>query len=379
MSDLTAASAQETAVAEGDTAPSQRENHDMPTVLAFDGGNSKTDILLIRADGQILGSARTAPFRPYLDGDAGALAALEPQVHELLLRAGLTHATHAAASLANADRPDEERAFEAAIVERGWAGSASVVNDTLAVLRAGTTDGIGIAVVCGAGINAIGVDDAGGVVRFPALGPLTGDWGGGHGLAEQVMWWSVRSEDGRGPATALAAAAAARLGLGSATECALAFHAGALPDARIHELVPILFDVAEAGDEVALDIIRRQTDEIVTMVRVCVERLTFAHESIPVVLGGGVLAADQPLLIDAVRVGLLQVSPRCAPQVLHAPPVMGAAVQGLDFLAHGSGGADGSGPDTAHGSASGRSASNSGEAALRRSFPATTPPPAPRT
>ena len=275
---------------------------------------------------------RAAPFRPYLDGEAGALDALEPQVHELLQRAGLARASHAAASLANADRPEEERAFEAAMVERGWAGSASVVNDTLAVLRAGTPDGIGVAVVCGAGINAIGVDDAGGVVRFPALGPLTGDWGGGQELAQQVMWWSVRSEDGRGPATGLAAAAAARLGFGTATECALAFHSGSLLDGQLHELVPVLFDIAESGDEVAMDIITRQADEIVALVRVCVARLTFAHDTIPVVLGGGVLAADQPLLIDAVRVGLLQVSTRCAPQVLHAPPVMGAAVQGLNFL-----------------------------------------------
>ena len=337
---------------------------DVPTVLAFDGGNSKTDILLVRADGQILGSARSAPFQPYLAGDAGALAALEPQVHELLQRAGLSRATHAAASLANADRPEEERAFEAAIVERGWAVSATVVNDTLAVLRAGTTDGIGVAVVCGAGINAIGVDDSDGVVRFPALGPLTGDWGGGQGLAQQVMWWSVRSEDGRGPATALADAAAAHLGFGTATECALAFHSGLLRDEQMHELVPLLFAVAESGDEVAKDIISRQADEIVTLVRVCVERLSFATESIPVVLGGGVLAADQPLLIEAVVTGLLQVSPRCAPQVLHAPPVMGAAVQGLDFLT----GSRGLGP------VGRESASPAGEAMLRSAFPATTSP-----
>lgn len=309
------------------------ESRQMATVLAFDGGNSKTDILLVRGNGVVLGSVRAAPFRPYLDGEAGALAALEPPVHDLLRGAGLSHATHAAASLANADRPDEERAFEAAIVEHGWALSASVVNDTVAVLRAGTEDGIGIAVVCGAGINAIGVDDSGGTVRFPALGPLTGDWGGGHGLAEQVLWWSVRSEDGRGPATALAAAAASRLGLATATDCALALHSGSIPDARMHELVPVLFAVADSGDDVARDIVARQADEIVTMVRVCLERLTFTTDPVPVVLGGGVLAADQPLLVDAVVTGLQQVSARFAPEILHAPPVMGAAVQGLAFLA----------------------------------------------
>jgi N-acetylglucosamine kinase-like BadF-type ATPase len=305
---------------------------DGPTVLALDGGNSKTDLLLVSGQGELVGAARGAPFRPHVDGEAAALAALEPSVRSLLADAGLTMATHAAASLANADRPDEERAFEAGILARGWATTASVVNDTLAVLRAGTTAGAGIAVVCGAGINCFGVDQRGGTVRFPALGPLTGDWGGGHGLAEQVMWWSVRSEDGRGPATALAPAAAQRLGLATATEAAIAVHFGDLPSTRLHELVPLLFEVAEAGDTVARSIIAQQADEIVTLVRVCVQRLDFRGSEIPVVLGGGVLAANQPLLLQPVVDGVRRVSPLCVVEVLAAPPVLGAALSGLDFL-----------------------------------------------
>jgi N-acetylglucosamine kinase-like BadF-type ATPase len=306
---------------------------DGSTVLAFDGGNSKTDLLLVSGDGELLGSARAAPFRPHIDGEAAALGALQPDVEALLERAGLRRATHAAASLANADRPDEERAFEAGILARGWASTASVVNDTLAVLRAGTAAGVGIAVVCGAGINCVGVDEGSATVRFPALGPLTGDWGGGHGLAEQVMWWSVRSEDGRGPSTALAQAVAERLGSRSATEAAMAFHFGDLAGSRLHELVPLLFEVAEGGDRVARAIVTQQADEIVTMVRVCIERLDFGGPEISVVLGGGVLAARQALLLEPVVEGLLRVSSRCVPEVLMAPPVVGAALAGLDHLA----------------------------------------------
>jgi N-acetylglucosamine kinase-like BadF-type ATPase len=329
------------------------------TVLALDGGNSKTDLLLVSAEGDLLGSARAAPFRPHVDGESAALAALEPAVRSLLADAGLTVATHAAASLANADRPDEERAFEAGILARRWATTASVVNDTLAVLRAGTTAGVGIAVVCGAGINCVGIDQRGGTVRFPALGPLTGDWGGGHGLAEQVMWWAVRSEDGRGPATGLAPATAALLGSPSATQAAMAVHFGDLPSARLHELVPLLFEVAQSGDAVARRIIAQQAEEIVTLVRVCVQRLDFGDRPIPVVLGGGVLAANHPLLLEPVVDGVRRLSPRCEVEVLTAPPVLGAALSGLDFLSgsgNGAGGREGGAPW--------------GEARLRERFPA---------
>ena len=52
-------------------------------------------------------------------------------------------------------------------------------NDMPALLRAGTSRGWGIGVVCGGGINCLGVAPDGNEVRFLSFGPLSGDWGGG--------------------------------------------------------------------------------------------------------------------------------------------------------------------------------------------------------
>ena len=76
-------------------------------------------------------------------------------------------------------------------------------NDTFALLRAGTDSPDAIAVVCGAGINCVGRAADGRIARFPALGMLSGDWGGGQHLAALALWHAARAEDGRGPATAL--------------------------------------------------------------------------------------------------------------------------------------------------------------------------------
>ena len=76
-------------------------------------------------------------------------------------------------------------------------------NDTFAVLRAGTAHGWGVAVVCGAGINCVGVARDGRQVRFPALGSITGDWGGGYDVGLAAVSAAARSEDGRGPRTSL--------------------------------------------------------------------------------------------------------------------------------------------------------------------------------
>src|SRR5262249_58228888 len=96
---------------------------------------------------------------------------------------------------------------------RRWAPSIVVENDTFAVLRAGTERGWGVAVTCGAGINCVGVSPAGRVARFPALGAITGDWGGGYDVGVAALSAAARSQDGRGPRTSLEQAVPAHFGL----------------------------------------------------------------------------------------------------------------------------------------------------------------------
>ena len=101
--------------------------------------------------------------------------------------------------IANLDLPEAEREAQQAIAGRGLAARVVVGNDTLAVLHAGAPDGWGVAVVSGAGINAVGVDSAGTVARFLALGETTGDWGGGWAVSVSGIGAAVRAGDGRGP------------------------------------------------------------------------------------------------------------------------------------------------------------------------------------
>ncbi|MFF7991592.1 N-acetylglucosamine kinase [Kitasatospora xanthocidica] len=309
----------------------------LPGVLAIDAGNSKTDVALIGADGTVLGSARGGGFEPQKIGGAAAVAGLAPLVARAAAEAGhpawhgvLT--SHVSACLANADLPVEEEALRDALESHPWGASNTVVNDTFGLLRAGTDGPRGVAVVCGAGINCVGLLPDGRTARFPALGELTGDWGGGSGLAITSMWHAVRAEDGRGGPTALAPAIAGHFGLPSAVAVAEAVHLGHLPSTRLHEIVRVLFAVANAGDEVALGLIDRQADEIVRLAVVALGRLDLLDSPAPVVLGGGVLASRQPLLLDNLKARLAAAAPLAEPRVVIAPPVLGAALLGLDHL-----------------------------------------------
>jgi N-acetylglucosamine kinase-like BadF-type ATPase len=211
-----------------------------------------------------------------------------------------------------------------------------VVNDTFAVLRAGLADAgphWGIGVVCGAGINCVGVGPDGRTTRFLSLGELSGDWGGGGELGPQALWWAVRAEDGRGPQTELRSAVPAHFGLDRVEDVVLGMHLGAIDYAERHRLVPLLFAVAGQGDKVARDIVLRQATEICLMVTVAARRLDLlATRDVPVVLGGSLMTARDPLLSQAISDQLAASLPGAQILVVDVPPVAGAALLGLDHV-----------------------------------------------
>ncbi|MFF1683846.1 MULTISPECIES: N-acetylglucosamine kinase [unclassified Streptomyces] len=305
------------------------------TVLAIDAGNSKTDVAVIAADGTVVGAARGGGFQPPKVGVEAAVDVLAEAVGRALAEAGTATVEHVSACLANADLPVEERELAAELRTRGWADSVDVRNDTFAVLRAGLlkdSEPRGVAVVCGAGINCVGMRPDGRTARFPAIGKISGDWGGGGGLAEEALWYAARAEDGRGDATALMRALPAHFGLPSMYALIEALHLGRIPMHRRHELTPVLFATAADGDPVAHALIDRMGDEVVAMSVVALERLGLLDEETPVLLGGSVLAARHPQLDDRIRQMLAARAPKAVPHVVTARPVLGAALLGLDAV-----------------------------------------------
>jgi N-acetylglucosamine kinase-like BadF-type ATPase len=300
------------------------------SVLAIDAGNSKTDVAVVGADGTVLGTSRGGGFQPPLVGVRAAVDVLAEAVADAMAAAGVLGVDHVSACLANADLPVEERELAQAVQARGWGRTTEVRNDTFAVLRAGADEPRGVAVVCGAGINCVGMLPDGRTARFPALGRLSGDWGGGGGLADEALWFAARAEDGRGEPTALARAVPAHFGLDSMYALIEALHRGHIPALRQHEVAPLVFSVSAGGDAVARSLVHRLADEVVVMASVALGRLGLLEEEAPVLLGGGVLAARHPELDGRIAARLAERAPKAVVRVVTAAPVLGAALLGLD-------------------------------------------------
>jgi N-acetylglucosamine kinase-like BadF-type ATPase len=304
-------------------------------VLAVDGGNSKTDLALVSAEGRALALRRGPRSTPQYLGVGGCLDVIDGLLEEALREADMARddlpfAEVAEILMAGVDFQSDQEELEEAAVRRGWARRTVVENDTFAVLRAGTDKGWGIAVVCGSGINCVGVSPDGRHARFPSLGAITGDWGGGYDVGLAGVVAAARSEDGRGPKTSLEAAVPAHFGLATPQELAEAIHRGRVAQSRIIELAPVVIAEAEV-DPVSAAIVERLASEIVALARVALKRLELGGP-VEVLIGGGLVQAGDGRLIEAVSTGLTEAALSLTVRATSSSPIVGAALLGLDEL-----------------------------------------------
>jgi N-acetylglucosamine kinase-like BadF-type ATPase len=304
--------------------------------LAVDGGNSKTDLALVSQQGEALALVRGPRSTPQYLGAEGCLDVLEGLLENALHEAGIVRrngpvAGVAALLLAGVDFRSDEEELEAAAAARGWAEKTVVENDTFAVLRAGTDRGWGIAVVCGSGINCVGVAPDGRHARFPSLGAITGDWGGGYDVGLAGVVAAARSEDGSGPKTSLERAIPAHFGLSTPQELAESFHRDRVAQSRIIELAPVVLAESE-NDPVAAEIVERLASEIVALARVALNRLEL-EEPVEVLVGGGLVQSGDGRLVHAVSAGLAAADLQLTVRATSSSPIVGAALLGLDELA----------------------------------------------
>lgn len=300
-----------------------------PIVVAVDGGGSKTDAVALELDGTVVAAVRGATSSPHLIGMSAAARLVDELIERLLVQTGPRPLASANIYLSGLDLPAEMEELRAGIAGYAWA-DAIVDNDLFALLRAGTSEPDAVAVVCGTGINCVGVRSDGAVVRYPSLGMTSGDWGGGWHLGEQALWHAARAVDGRGPDTTLASAIPAVFGLPDLTAVIEALHFGRLPSSDLARLAPSVLAASRAGDAVAQGLVDRQAEEIVLYASTTLRRLELLGHEVPVVLGGGVIGSRDERLLTAVGRGLAERAPLARITVVTAAPILGAALLALE-------------------------------------------------
>jgi N-acetylglucosamine kinase-like BadF-type ATPase len=306
-------------------------------LLAVDGGGSKVDAVVLTRDGSIVSAVRFASGEQdgQLHGDY--LHLVNQALALAAARAGRDGDDRPLARLgvyclAGADLPQDDRRIMRWLGKQGWTTENVLHNDTFAVLRAGTDRTWGVGIVCGSGTNCSALSPDGREYRLPAVGEISGDWGGGTDIGPAALWYALRAIDGRGERTVLSSAVPRHFGMRRPRQVMEAMYFGRLRSDRLVELPPLVFAAAEDGDAVARSIVDRQADEIAAMAAAAIRKLRMRDLDVHVVLGGGIFRNDFAAFFERIDDGIRRVAPRAEIIVLKAPPVVGAAMLGLDRI-----------------------------------------------
>lgn len=315
-----------------------------PLYAGVDGGGRKTLAVVGDERGNVLGEGWAGPSNHAVVGLEAAIREVRSAVKAALAAIGGTGDAEdgrepterrlraAALCLSGADRPADQALLESAFARERLAARIGVWNDGFAVLRAGTADDRAIAVVAGTGINAVG-RNGGRRAQLPALGALTGDWGGTTDLVRETLALAMRAHDGRGRATSLTAPLLAALRFGSMDELLEAVHARRVDAGRLGALVPLLFDAANEGDAAARAVVERLATELAVCAAAIGRRLDLGDASVPVVFGGGTVRAGGAFLAAAIRAAIARVLPAANVVLVDREPAYGAYLLALELAA----------------------------------------------
>jgi len=306
----------------------------MQFVLGVDGGASKTHALLVDQAGNALGFGEAGCGNHQIHGLEAAIVEIRKAAQEAL--SGLTPdklpVDGACYCLAGADLEEDYAMLQPDMEALNLAGRVVVKNDTMAVMRSGLTRSWGVGVICGTGFNAGGRSKDGREIILPALGAISGDWGGGSTLSTEMIRLVMRAWDGRGKPTALTGLVLEALGLLSVEALLRALYHDEIPHQKLLDLVPLLFEAAEIGDEPSRELLIRLGVEVGLTAKTFIHRCNLEDGDVEVVLGGGIFRGKGPLLLDTITREIHAVYPQARIIRPRFEPVVGAALLGLEAL-----------------------------------------------
>jgi N-acetylglucosamine kinase-like BadF-type ATPase len=299
-------------------------------VIGVDGGASKTDAVVLSAQGSVLGSGRAGSSNWENVGLDGAVAAVAIAVERALAAAGVGRDDVAASAfaLAGVDWPGDHIRLDEALGALGLPGRRIVVNDAFAALRAGAAGAVGCVSSAGTGAVAAGRNAAGETARTMAEG--FGELGGGGDIVERALWACARMREWSGPRTALADVLCRALGTSDLDNLFESIkRRGLVPGADLARLV---LEVAAGGDEVAFALLEEQGTSLADEVLGVARRLRMHDLAFELVIAGSVHLAGSPALDGAFTRRIAAGAPQARIVVLRERAVVGAGRLALDLL-----------------------------------------------
>lgn len=298
--------------------------------LAFEGGGTKTRLLLARPEGEILASETGGCSNGYYIDPVRyprEMGALLKRLKKAADRAGGRVTAAGLAGPLNAALVKE-------VVGRVFDGVGFIEAGEAEIALACRGLRVGLTLIAGTGSNCTAYNEHGQHTVSGGFGPQFDDVGSAYWIGCEAVAAVVRARDGRGPATALRARLLAYAGIQDLWELLrLCDRNGHVSRPYIAGFAPEVFAAAADGDATARAIGREAGRQLAGLVAAAARRADICTRPIPLVPSGGVFHGVKwilPALKRGLRASGLEFD--ILPPVLEpAPGIFAILARKLDW------------------------------------------------
>ncbi len=301
----------------------------MSYYLGIDVGATKSHALIADQGGAALGFGRAGSGNHEVVGWEGHRRVLGDITEQAIEIAGISRdeIKGAGFGLAGYDWPSQRKPTLDAIAALGLNCPVEAVNDAVLGIFAGTSQGWGISIIAGTGENCWGVDPDRNYGRMTGNSMLMDEYGGAATIVYKAVREIARAWSLRGPGTTLADAFLRRTGASSCPDLLEGMVTGYYPiDA---DFAPLVFEVAETGDPVAIGVLCWAGGGLGEMVNGVIRQLKFEGQEFEVVMSGSTFKGGD-LLIEPMKKTVCGLAPSANFVRLDAPPVVGGVLLGME-------------------------------------------------
>lgn len=291
----------------------------MDAILGIDGGGTRTRASLVAGD-KVLAYAESGSIKRLRVGAEIAEANLRALLEEVFGQAGPVRVVAACCGVASAAMPGIREWITGVFNDFGIERS-EIVGDEVIALDAAFQGGPGILQIAGTGSNTVGRAPDGSRENAGGWSSRLGDEGSGYWIGINAVRRALTAYDREQPTEILKKVGQA---WGTSTIDELINVGDGTPAPDFAALAPLINDLAEAGDPVALDVIRQAAADLVAFVLLVRDKLRRKHRiagEVPVAWTGSVIEKMR-LVREPFFAGLQQAAPDM--------PVLKNAIVSLD-------------------------------------------------
>lgn len=301
-------------------------------ILGVDGGNTKTDYFLFDLEGNFIDFERcgTCSHEGLADSFEGSYRVMKKDLMPLLDRNNVAPGEiySSVFGLAGVDTPYQKERLQG-VIERLGFKNFEVVNDSFLGIK--PISKVGVCSINGTGTSTGGIDLDGNYLQVGGIGYFTGDEAGGRWLAKRAIRQAFDSLYRFGKPTVLTDIVMKALGINDKYYFAEAI-SERLGKVNLHEITLAVFDNANKGDEVCIDLLKEMADNLARSTGGCVMNLNLGDNPTVILAGSVWVKGACPVLVEEFKKKInLYTKKECNVVVLRNPPATGAIIWAVEL------------------------------------------------